>query len=154
MNLSSQRMWCYVCETEVFLVQTRRSSLISNDSSDASRYSTRVAVFDRIGGADSCDSSGDEDDSERQSQMCGLIGLQNIANTCYMNAALQALSNVPPLTGYLLNCGDIIEATADVSHSTCQKKVGLARSYHRLVKDMWGRNQRSNGLYTFKSNME
>lgn len=159
MNLSTKRIWCYLCKMEA-VVNKRRGSLISNDSSDASRFSEKIIIYDRSGdggggGGDSCgDSSGDDDgDGDRRNFGNGLVGLQNIANTCYMNAALQALSNTPQLTGYFLECGDIIEATNELfmtqqqyqSQQSSQRKAGLARSYHRLVKDMWGRNKRNNG---------
>ena len=35
----------------------------------------------------------------------GIVGLQNLGNTCYMNSALQALSNITPMTQYFLRCG-------------------------------------------------
>lgn len=142
MNLSSGRIWCYICEKEVFL-RDRRGSLVSNDSSDASRYSERVNIYDR---GDSGDSSDDDDGNGRRNYGNGLIGLQNIANTCYMNAALQALSNTPALTGYFLGCGNIIEITNEMMmQQSNQRKAGLAQSYYRLIRDMWSRSKRSNG---------
>lgn len=98
---------------------------------------------------DAIDSSADDEADAEQgyyTPYSGLVGLQNIANTCYMNAALQALSNTPPLTGYFLECGDIIEANYEMSAPTSsQRKTGLAKSYYRLVKDMWLGQKRKNG---------
>lgn len=97
---------------------------------------------------DGIDSSADDEGDEHSlyTPSSGLVGLQNLANTCYMNAALQALSNTPPLTGYFLECGDIIEANYEMAAPTSsQRKTGLAKSYYRLVKDMWLSHKRKNG---------
>ncbi|XP_053669457.1 ubiquitin carboxyl-terminal hydrolase 20 [Anopheles marshallii] len=181
MNLSSQRVWCYLCESELFLTKQphphqqqqqhqqqqhhhhyhhRRTSVVSNDSSDTSRYSSvnndkLIVHADKLvsgatatsgyGGTttgDSCDSSGEEDDFERHGKWNGLVGLQNLANTCYMNAALQALSNSPPLTGYFLDCGAILETDLLGGTNPAVTKPGLAKHYHKLIREMWCKNRR------------
>lgn len=111
-------------------------------------------IASQQGSGDGMDSSADDegDDQTFYSPSSGLVGLQNIANTCYMNAALQALSNTPPLTGYFLECGDIIEANYEMAPPTSsQRKTGLAKSYYRLVKDMWLGHKQKNGYVNSSS---
>lgn len=144
--------------------KTRRFFIDDEDGmNDVNRYGDSVAgsapnANNEMNAAaasshDSFDSSADDDcgnDQQRFNGFAGLVGLQNIANTCYMNAALQALSNTPPLTRYFLDCGDIIEANSELAVQTSnQRKAGLAKSYHRLVKDMWSKHRRANSKTTF-----
>ncbi|GAN08057.1 ubiquitin carboxyl-terminal hydrolase 4-like [Mucor ambiguus] len=64
----------------------------------------------------------------------GLHGLQNLGNTCYMNSALQCLSNTPQLTRYFLSG----EYRRDLNTSNALGLDGdLAEAYAKLLRDIW-----------------
>ncbi|XP_067629815.1 ubiquitin carboxyl-terminal hydrolase 20 [Eurosta solidaginis] len=134
MNMSSQRLWCYLCEREVFI--DVKPTLIEDPFQTAMR-STVLSPKDEKDNSDATD-GGEENNEDISTSTTGLVGLQNIANTCYMNSALQALSNVQPMTHYFLNCSDLVEHILEQSSN--RNKVGLAKSYQRLMHDIWCRN--------------
>lgn len=141
LNLSTLRVWCYLCESEVFLENNRPPLLGNSPRNQGSRSSSTRTQGSRVQGpraqgprASPDPDTDDEADQENGLKPRGLTGLQNLGNTCYMNAALQALSNCPQLTNFFLDCGGLV-------HS--DKKPGLSKSYMRLVREMWHKRRPS-----------
>ncbi|XP_061187744.1 ubiquitin carboxyl-terminal hydrolase 15-like isoform X2 [Saccostrea echinata] len=75
-----------------------------------------------------------EQDSGRGTVAPGLCGLANLGNTCFMNSAIQCMSNVPKLTNYLLG-----DRWKDEINEENPLGMGgeIARSYADLIKTMW-----------------
>jgi ubiquitin C-terminal hydrolase len=62
----------------------------------------------------------------------GVCGLSNLGNTCYLNSALQCLSNTPAFRCSMLRDPSVLGA----------KEGGIAFNLHRLFQSMWsGRRQ-------------
>ncbi|XP_043914565.1 ubiquitin carboxyl-terminal hydrolase 20 isoform X2 [Protopterus annectens] len=134
-NLTTFRVWCYACEKEVFLEQRQSAhppspQCKSPEWGPAVQHGTHSLKAVPIAVADEEGSESEDDDLKPR----GLTGIKNIGNSCYMNAALQALSNCPPLTQFFLECGGLVRT---------DKKPALCKSYQKLVNDLWHKKRPS-----------
>ncbi|CAH0717845.1 unnamed protein product, partial [Brenthis ino] len=135
MNASTERIWCYLCEKEVHVMAALMHAK-SPDSTTVEEMSVSRLGPVGINVNSDDDLDPDEMDYDDEQRPRGLVGLQNMGNTCYMNAALQALSNTQPLTSYFLECAAAVAVLAG------DKKPGLSRAYQKLIKEMWSRKTR------------
>uniref|UniRef100_A0A7N8WN11 Ubiquitin carboxyl-terminal hydrolase n=1 Tax=Mastacembelus armatus TaxID=205130 RepID=A0A7N8WN11_9TELE len=105
----------------------------------------RQASHAKLGGYSSYGSSYNYRESQSQP---GLCGLSNLGNTCFMNSALQCLSNASPLTEYFLN--DQYEAEIN-RENPLGMRGEIAEAYADLVKQMWQSRSSYVAPRTFKT---
>lgn len=70
----------------------------------------------------------------------GRIGLDNLGNTCYMNASLQALLHTEPLVDYFLSKNHLLDINRDSKFGYGGR---LAMSFGKLVEELYRSNRKN-----------
>ncbi|XP_039297772.1 ubiquitin carboxyl-terminal hydrolase 20 [Nilaparvata lugens] len=132
LSVGAKRVWCTICNGIVTLSDD--SVHTHSDPGQSSRHRRNASAMDNT---DNSDDDNMASTSSSEYKPNGLTGLQNLGNTCYMNAALQALSNTPPLTQFFLNCGPPVISALSNDSVGQRKPMALSKAYHRLMQELW-----------------
>ncbi|TYZ61098.1 hypothetical protein PybrP1_000390 [[Pythium] brassicae (nom. inval.)] len=72
----------------------------------------------------------------------GVVGLQNLGNTCFLNSMLQCLINTPPLKAYFLQVNNATQTGAFLNDINRENPLGMkgmiAIEFAELIQKMWG----------------
>uniref|UniRef100_A0A0K0F3Z0 Ubiquitin carboxyl-terminal hydrolase n=1 Tax=Strongyloides venezuelensis TaxID=75913 RepID=A0A0K0F3Z0_STRVS len=136
MAVNTKKVWCEICSIIVLTQQQYHEMVKDNSQLQAYVISEKAISFMRLFELT------DYDESDFINGR-GKTGLNNLGNSCYMNAAIQALSNCPPLTRYFLNRFPYYEDEFDdPDRLLLNDLTPVAGTYNDLLNILWSEDRR------------
>lgn len=129
------RLWLYKDDNNLILIEEENMTLEDFGIEDNDQILIEVRNKDQTWPEEICRLVNSKTDQKnKRPTERGATGLNNLGNTCFMNAALQCVSNTQPLTLYFINNKHLFEFNRT---NPLSMKGHMAKRYGDLVRDLW-----------------
>ncbi|XP_054718622.1 ubiquitin carboxyl-terminal hydrolase 32-like [Uloborus diversus] len=141
LRVEETRLWLYKDDSNLTLLEDESSSLEELGVEDNEQILIEVRNKDQTWPEEMSNVMNAKWDQKSQGPTeKGATGLNNLGNTCFMNAALQCVSNTRPLTLYFNSNRHLYELNRTNQHGM---KGHIAKRYGDLVQDLWSGTSRT-----------
>ncbi|GFR09430.1 ubiquitin carboxyl-terminal hydrolase 32 [Trichonephila clavata] len=141
LRLEETRLWLYKDDSNLTLLEEENCTLLQLGFEDNEQILIEVRNKDQTWPEEMTNVMNAKFDQKSQGPTeKGATGLNNLGNTCFMNAALQCVSNTRALTAYFNSNYHLYELNRTNQHGM---KGHIAKRYGDLVQDLWSGTSRT-----------